>query len=44
MSESLIAGIRPDRLEKLRAREAKRFAQGRPKARAALDHGRGGFP
>lgn len=39
MSESLIAGIRPDRLEKLRAREAKRFAQGRPKARAALDQG-----
>ena len=39
MSQSLIAGIHPDRLEKLRAREAKRFAQGRPKARAALDHG-----
>ncbi|MDB5658986.1 MAG: aspartate aminotransferase family protein [Cypionkella sp.] len=39
MSETLIAGIRPERLEKLRAREAKRFAQGRPKARAALDAG-----
>ncbi|MDZ4394565.1 aspartate aminotransferase family protein [Cypionkella sp.] len=37
MSDSLIAGITPARLEKLRAREAKRFAQGRPKARAALD-------
>ena len=36
IAEPLIAGIRPDRLEKLRAREAKRFAQGRPKARAAL--------
>ncbi|MEO5615995.1 MAG: transaminase, partial [Cypionkella sp.] len=39
MPESLIAGIHPDRLERLRAREAKRFAQGRPKARAALDKG-----
>ena len=43
MSESLIAGIHPDRLEKLRAREAKRFAQGRPKARAALDQGADAF-
>lgn len=33
---TLIAGIRPERLEKLRAREAKRFAQGRLKAREAL--------
>ncbi|MES2432783.1 MAG: aspartate aminotransferase family protein [Pseudomonadota bacterium] len=43
MSESLIAGIAPARLEKLRAREAKRFAQGRPKARAALDKGADAF-
>ena len=43
MSESLIAGIRPERLEKLRAREAKRFAHGRPKARAALDQGAEAF-
>ena len=43
MPESLIAGIRPERLEKLRAREAKRFATGRPKARAALDQGAEAF-
>ncbi len=35
MAESLIAGVRPERLEKLRAREARRFAGGRPKALAA---------
>lgn len=39
MSDALIAGIRPERLEKLRAREAKRFAAGRPKAKAALADG-----
>ncbi|MFC3181219.1 aspartate aminotransferase family protein [Cypionkella sinensis] len=43
MPESLIAGIRPERLEKLRAREAKRFATGRPRARAALDQGAEAF-
>ncbi len=43
MTESLIAGILPARLEKLRAREAKRFAQGRPKARVALDQGAEAF-
>ena len=43
MSDGLIAGIRPERLEKLRAREAKRFAAGRPKAKAALDQGAGAF-
>ncbi len=39
MSDALVAGIRPERLEKLRAREAKRFAAGRPKAKAALADG-----
>ncbi|GLS86575.1 glutamate-1-semialdehyde 2,1-aminomutase [Cypionkella aquatica] len=43
LPDTLIAGIRPERLEKLRAREAKRFAQGRPKARAALDLGADAF-
>jgi glutamate-1-semialdehyde 2,1-aminomutase len=43
MSDDLIAGIRPERLEKLRAREAKRFSAGRPKAKAALDQGAGAF-
>jgi glutamate-1-semialdehyde 2,1-aminomutase len=43
MSDGLIAGIRPERLEKLRAREAKRFAAGHPKAKAALDQGASAF-
>ena len=32
MADTLIAGIRPDRLETLHAREARRFAKTRPKA------------
>ncbi len=43
MTDDLIAGVRRDRLDALRAREAKRFAQGRPKAKVALDHGAGAF-
>ncbi len=43
MSARLIAGIRPDRLEKLHAREARRFAAGRPKALAAMAAGSGNF-
>ncbi|OYU38224.1 MAG: aspartate aminotransferase family protein [Pseudorhodobacter sp. PARRP1] len=43
LPDTLIAGMRRDRLEKLRVREAKRFAQGRPKALAALDHGAEAF-
>jgi glutamate-1-semialdehyde 2,1-aminomutase len=39
MPEPLIAGIHPDRLAKLAQREAKRFAAGRPKSKAALDQG-----
>ena len=34
---SLIAGIRRDRLATLAQREAKRFAAGHPKAKAALE-------
>ncbi|MBL9055160.1 MAG: aspartate aminotransferase family protein [Rhodobacteraceae bacterium] len=40
---NLIAGVRTDRLEKLAAREAKRFAAGRPKAQAAQEAGAGVF-
>lgn len=36
-----IAGVRKDRLDKLAAREAKRFAAGRPRAQAALAAGAG---
>jgi glutamate-1-semialdehyde 2,1-aminomutase len=43
MTTDRIAGIARPRLEALAAREAKRFAQGRPKARAALDAGAGVF-
>ncbi len=35
MTDELIAGVRRDRLDALRAREAKRYAHGRPKAKAA---------
>ncbi len=35
MSTQMIAGVRRDRLERLAAREAKRFAAGRPKSRTA---------
>ena len=42
-SANLIAGVRADRLEKLAAREAKRFAAGRPKAQAAQAEGAGVF-
>lgn len=37
MAADLVAGIMPDRLESLRLREAKRFAAGRPKAKASSD-------
>jgi len=40
---NLIAGVRKDRLEKLAAREAKRFAAGRPRALAAQEAGAGVF-
>jgi glutamate-1-semialdehyde 2,1-aminomutase len=43
MPEPLIAGIHPDRLAKLAQREAKRFAAGRPKSKAALDQGAADF-
>jgi glutamate-1-semialdehyde 2,1-aminomutase len=43
MPPKTIAGIALPRLQALAAREAKRFAQGRPKARAALDAGAGVF-
>ncbi len=39
----LIAGVRPDRLDRLAAREAARFAQSRPKTRAALAEGAGRY-
>ena len=42
-SDDLIAGIRPDRLKALAAREAKRFAAGRTKTKAALDKGAAPF-
>ncbi len=42
-SDDLIAGIRPDRLEALAAREAKRFVAGRTKTKAALDKGAAPF-
>ncbi|GAB1477656.1 aspartate aminotransferase family protein [Paracoccaceae bacterium] len=40
---NLIAGVQKDRLEKLAAREAKRFAAGRPRALAAQEAGGGVF-
>ncbi len=43
MTNDLIAGVGRDRLDALRTREAKRFAQGRPKAKAALDRNVGAF-
>ena len=39
VNPSLIAGIAPDRLHAIAAREAARFAERRPKTRAALDAG-----
>ena len=39
VNPSLIAGIAPDRLHAIAAREASRFAERRPKTRAALDAG-----
>ena len=36
-TETMIAGIRHDRLESLRARETRRFAKSRPKAAAAAE-------
>ncbi len=39
MSDDLIAGIRPERLEKLRLREARRYVHTRPLARKALERG-----
>ncbi len=39
MAEPLIAGLRAERIEALRQREAKRFAAGRSKAKAALEKG-----
>jgi glutamate-1-semialdehyde 2,1-aminomutase len=38
-----IAGVRRERLERLAAREAQRFARSRPKTRAALDAGAGSW-
>ena len=43
MTDDLIAGIRRDRLGAMAAREAKRFAQCRPNAKAALERGAGVF-
>ena len=43
MTTELIAGVRRDRLEALAQREARRFAQSRPKAAAALRQGAGAF-
>ncbi len=43
MSDSMIAGVRRDRLETLAQREARRFAQARPRAKAALDKGASAF-
>ena len=43
MSAELIAGVQPKRLQKLRIREAARFAKGRPKAKAALATGAAAF-
>ena len=42
-AQTLIAGIPKDRLEQIAAREARRFAQSRPKAAAALAQGAGAF-
>ncbi len=42
-AQTLIAGIPKDRLEQIAAREARRFAQSRPKAAAALARGAGAF-
>jgi glutamate-1-semialdehyde 2,1-aminomutase len=42
-ASTLIAGIPKDRLEQIAAREARRFAQSRPKAAAALARGAGAF-
>jgi glutamate-1-semialdehyde 2,1-aminomutase len=43
-SAKLIAGIPQDRLTRIATREARRFAQSRPKAAAALAKGAGAFP
>ena len=43
MSAELIAGVQPKRLQKLRIREAARFAKGRPNAKAALATGAAAF-
>ena len=43
MTDDLIAGVRRDRVDALRAREAKRFAHCRPNAKTALERGAGAF-
>lgn len=43
LDSALIAGIRRDKLQALRTRETKRFAQGRPRSQAALAAGGGHF-
>ena len=39
LDSALIAGVRRDRLDAMKTREAKRFAQGRPRTQAALAAG-----
>ncbi len=43
MAKNLIAGVQPARLQSLAAREAKRFATGRPKSKAALAAGNASY-
>ncbi|TAG24728.1 MAG: aminotransferase class III-fold pyridoxal phosphate-dependent enzyme, partial [Rhodobacterales bacterium] len=43
MSDALIAGIRPDRLDAFAAREAQVYASSRPKAAKAMANGAGHF-
>jgi glutamate-1-semialdehyde 2,1-aminomutase len=43
MPDTMIAGVRRDRLQALAQREARRFAKARPRAKAALDKGADAF-
>ena len=43
MAQGSIAGVRPELLTRFRAREAARYAQGRPKSAAALQAGAGAY-
>ena len=43
MAKKLISGVQPAQLERLALREAKRFASGRPKSKAALAAGAGAY-